>query len=175
MKKLIEKVFKNKSFVSFYDDVSDSEKHYTGMINAFDETVVLISHANARGEYDGYILKRIDDIFRIDFDGKYENKIKNLYNIKKQNHKLRIDNSDEIVNHILQYAIDNRLIVRFEIDNNIIIGFIKSIFDNIIKVKQLDDYGDVLCNTIINIDEVDTISVDTDYEQDIKTLYYYKE
>lgn len=167
----IKEIYQNNYFVSFYDDTSNAEKHYTGKINAFDEDVILISHANSRGEYDGYILKHIQDIFKVDVNGKYENKIKNLYEHKNQTHTLSLKDCENIVETLIQYAISNKKIVRFESENNMVIGYIKEFNDDIATITQLDDYANVLCETYLDINMFDTISIDTDYEQDLNLLY----
>ena len=167
----IKEIYQNNYFVSFYDDISNEEKHYTGKINAFDKDLVLISHINSRGEYDGYILKRIQDIFKISFNGKYEDKIKNLYEHKKQSHTLSLENCKNIVKALFQYAISNKKIVRFETENSIVIGYVKKFDNDVAMILQLNDYAEKSSETCLNIDMFDTISVDTDYEQDLDILY----
>ena len=79
--------WKNKhTIVSLFCDENDQDTFLSGYIMDCDEDWVLIGHITPRGEYDGYILKAIDDIIHIESQGKYEAKMELLYSLKNQKH-----------------------------------------------------------------------------------------
>ena len=98
MIKCLNDCFENKKIASFFCNQNDTNLHLTGYVEKFNESELLIAHVSAHGYYDGYILKHLEDIYRIDYDGEYENKIEKLYKVKNQKHS-SIDtfNQDEDV------------------------------------------------------------------------------
>lgn len=169
LKKSIAYCFNQNKVVSLYCDRENIEKHLTGYICSYNEDEILISHITPSGYYDGFILKHIKDIFRIDYDGEYERKIEKLYNLKEQSHYKISIYSESILYPILEYAKENSHIVCLELQNNNISGFVNEISD-FIHLKVIDDYGLENGISVIDIDEVITISVDTEDEQDLKLI-----
>lgn len=171
MNKTIEYCQINKMAASFYSNENDPDAHLTGYIEAYNETELLIAHISYYGMYDGYILKRIDDIYRIDFGGKYEEKIKKLYKLKNQRHR-DLNISDEyILEPLLEFAKKNELVVSFELDGYVISGFVEELREGCVRVRKVDEYGEPGGESVLEIDAVLTIAVDTDDEQNIKLLY----
>mgnify|MGYP006900180291 CR=1 FL=1 len=107
---------------------------------------MLIAHISMHGCYDGYILKRIDDLYRVDVDGKYEQKIGRLYSIKGQSHPpISIDASDRsLLQTLLNFAKQARLIVTFEFADECLSGFVESMRHETVDLRIVDEYG-VIC------------------------------
>lgn len=51
------------------------------------ESHFLLAHISPQGIYDGFIVKSLENVFEIKYDGKYEKKISNLYQLQNQSHK----------------------------------------------------------------------------------------
>lgn len=159
--------------VSVFIDLDDKEKHETGFIIGYDDQYALIAHINPRGEYDGFVVNYLNDIYRIDFNGLYELKISNLYRINNQNHPtIEFDSkSDSILKKMIDYSIKHRTIVTIQMDDVFITGFVTSIFKETVLIDVIDDNGVLNGKTSLDISYIDALSVDTDYEQDILKLY----
>ncbi len=171
MLKSIQYCYKNNKVVSFYLDKEDTNSHLTGYINCYNDNEILISHITARGEYDGFILKRVGEVYRIDYDGEYEKKIEMLYKLKLQTHA-RFDASDKgILYPLLDFAIKMKYIVNLELGDNFVTGFVGEYDDDFIYISVVNKYGKEDGISIINIDEIITFSCDTDDEQDLKLVY----
>ncbi|MEG2081278.1 MAG: hypothetical protein RRZ68_06940 [Oscillospiraceae bacterium] len=166
----IDYCFRNNKVVSFYFDKEDNQVHLTGLIQCYNENEILISHISPRGEYDGFILKKIDDLYRIDYDGEYEKKIQQLYELKNQSHSVIKCSEDGILYPLLNFADDNNYMMSFELQNDKITGLINE-YNDFIYVSTINDNGFNSGITVIDIDEVITFSCDTDYEQDLSFLY----
>jgi hypothetical protein len=162
--------FKNSKVASFYLNKEDNQVHLTGFIACYNESEILIAHITQRGEYDGYILNRIDSIYRIDYDGEYEKKIESLYKLKKQTHSEITCDEDGILFHLLAFAKENDFLISLELNNDKLTGLVYEYNDSIC-LNTINDNGIKSGVTIMNIDEIVTFSCDTDYEQDIKILY----
>lgn len=173
MIKSIDYLYKNKKIASFYCNQDDTRMHLTGFIEKFNESEILIAHISAHGYYDGYILKRIEDVYRIDYDGAYENKIEKLYSLRKQLYH-PIDTFDpdeeEILYSLLDYTKNNDLIMTLEFKDSLLSGLVNGYDDNIVYLSIIDDMGFEKGISIIDIDKASTISVDTDDEQDLNIL-----
>ena len=171
MKHTIKYCFENKKIGSFYCDLQNTEAHYTGYINAYNEREVVISHITPAGLYDGYILRRIEDFHRIDYDGSYEKKIEKLYQLRKQKHD-QICFSEELFYSIVNYANENRSIVSIYFDDDYITGLISNYNDNCIFVNCINDDGQYNGVSSVLIDCISHIEIDTENEQNLSLLYF---
>lgn len=167
----IENCYINNKIVSFYDDKDYTNAHYTGFIAAYNDSEILINHITPSGYYDGYILKRIEDIFRVDYDGNYEIKIEKLYNLRNQHHQQITFIQDEILYTLMDFAIQNKLIISLEFCNDTLSGFIIDYQDEVITLEIIDEFGKSHGISVVNLNEVDVFYVDTDDEQDLKLLH----
>jgi len=160
----------NRKVSSVYLDKEDTCHHLTGYITVCNDDEVLIAHVNTRGEYDGFVYEYADNIYRVDYDGEYENKIGILYKLKHQSHPQFETDEENILFSLLKFAENNGLLVSAEDEDNSVTGFLKSFSDTQIELETVNDYGKYSGITVIDLEMVETVSVDTDYEQDIKLL-----
>ncbi|MBQ5591140.1 MAG: hypothetical protein IIU65_05610 [Clostridia bacterium] len=168
---VIKKYFNENAVVSIYSDSDDTAVFEVGYINTYNDYEVLLSSINKRGEYDGYILLRIEDIFHIEANGEYEEKVEKLYSIKNQKHEKLEFANDEIAYQVLDFAKENNLIVRFEFEDECRCGLVDEIDNNICTINSINDYGKSDGTAAIDIDKAETIAVDSDIDQDLKLLF----
>ena len=161
---ILQDCIRTQKVASLYFDKENPFSHLTGRILQIRQNEVLIAHISMHGCYDGYILKRIDDLYRVDVDG--------LYSIKGQSHPpISIDASDRsLLQTLLNFAKQARLIVTFEFADECLSGFVESVRHETVDLRIVDEYG-VICGLAqLLASEVSTVSVDTDDEQDIRLL-----
>jgi len=71
---------------------------------------------------------------------------------------------------LLNFAKQARLIVTFEFADECLSGFVESVRHETVDLRIVDEYG-VICGLAqLLASEVSTVSVDTDDEQDIRLL-----
>ena len=170
----IDYCFRNKIVASFYCDDGNRQNLCVGYIEKFNDSEILLSHISPHGNYDGFILKHIEDVRRIDYGGNYEKKVKKLYKLKKQTHDVIQTfnpDDDEILYSLLDFAKQNDYIVSFEFAENSISGIINGYTDDVIYLDVIDNYGAENGISIINANEILSVAVDTDHEQDLKLLH----
>lgn len=155
---------------SVYLDKEDTCHHLTGYITACNDDEVLIAHINTRGEYDGFVYEYASNVYRVDYDGEYEDKIGTLYKLKHQSHPQFEPDEENILFSLLKFAENSKLLVSLEDEDNSVTGFLKSFSDTQIELETVNEYGKYSGVTVIDLEMVETISVDTDYEQDVKLL-----
>lgn len=166
---VIENCFKSCKVASFYFDKQDNQVHLTGFVHCYNESEVLIAHITPRGEYDGFILNRISDVYRIDCGGEYEIKIQTLYELKKESHPHISCNEEGILFPLLAFAKENDYFITAELQNDKVTGRVIE-YGDYIYLSTIDDNGYESGTSIIDVDEVVSFSCDTVYEQDLKIL-----
>lgn len=172
MTSVLQECVKNQAVASLYFDRNEPFSHLTGRVLQANENELLVAHISAHGCYDGFILKRVDDLYRIDTDGKYEQKIEQLYSKKRQSHPSICFNvpNRSLYELLVEYAKQENLIVSVEFDDACLSGFVASVTPEAMELRIVDEYGAACGMAYFYISEVSTISVDTDDEQDIRLL-----
>lgn len=157
--------------VSVYYDPDDTAKHLTGFVGAASKTELLIYHISKHGRYDGYIIKQMDDIFRVDYAGKYERMISKLYQLRRAQH-LTLDVKNILLSHsLLQFAQEKGYVLTVETEDDMISGFVERYSDEEIVMKTVDMNGAPDGITAISLNVILTLSVDTEDEQDLLLLH----
>jgi hypothetical protein len=153
---------------SLYFDKEENSAHLTGYIIAKNNDELICKHINQRGEYDGYIWSRVSDLYRISYNGKYDRKIAKLYNYKKQKHPDYNPKGKSLAKDLLAYARQNGYLVSIELNTDGITGWVRDFSNTKVVIECLDSYyADSDGIETVSIDEVNTISCDTDFEQDL--------
>lgn len=172
MLRSINHCYQNKKLATFYCEEGESQKLFCGYVEKYNNSEILIAHISPHGYYDGLILMHIEDIWRVDYDGDYEKKIGRLYKLREQSHKHihAIDMGEEILYTLLDFAKQNDYIISIEFSENRISGFVNDYTDDNIYLGVVNEFGAENGTSIINVDEILCIAVDSDYEQDLKLL-----
>ena len=85
--KLLEMLKSSQRLVSVFSDIEEPSTCSVGYIHQFDECWMAMAHITTEGFEDGYIFRKIENIFRIDFDGVYEKKVEYLQNQNLKKHE----------------------------------------------------------------------------------------
>ena len=159
--------------ISIYTDKDNTEKFAFGFVQGISDDCLLIASITKYGLYDGYVIKKLEDIYRLEVDDKYGKKLRKLYLLHKQKHS-KIDlASKNIVCDLLQHAYKNRLIVTLELhDSNYddLQGFVMEIPSDLIVIKQLDSYGNNDGTSMISLEDITHIACDSENEMTLKLL-----
>ena len=75
MLNIIEDCWKCKRVASFYFNKEDNCAHLTGFVLFYNAQEIVVAHITPRGEYDGYVYNKLEDLYRIEYHGNYEKKI----------------------------------------------------------------------------------------------------
>ncbi len=173
MKDILTYCLENKRIISIYSDKDNTDLHLTGYVVSINDKEILISHITSYGEYDGFILQHLDNIYRVDYDGEYEKKIEKLYKLKKQYSKvpdLDIYGKSLFCN-LIDFAKHNNKIITLEFQDNILSGFVCDNNIGIISIDIVNEFGKKEGKAVISINEILTVAVDTVDEQTLLILY----
>lgn len=162
--------------VSIYTDRYDLESFSVGYIAAIEDPFIYINHISTRGEEDGMILRRIEDIFRIEYDGSYEKKLERLYQLKEQSHtKYLTKSKTNLFNAFLKNIQKHKWVITLKVgdmENFIdVTGLIQQVKEGKVYMTELTYDARVGGTVIVPIHEIYTVHCDTEYDKDIHLLY----
>ena len=166
--------YRNKKIVLLYTNAEQTQIFSAGIISEIFDNEVIISHYLPNGKYDGYIVKRISDIYKIETDSKYAEKIEILSKINETKHDQLCRVKENGFSTLLTYAYETKKVVTIELvdsGNNDAIGFVQQINDKYCTISMLDDYGENDGVSVFNIEDISHLSCDGDDEFVLKQLH----
>ena len=157
-----------------YTNLEQTEKFSAGIISGIFDNEIILGHFLPNGKYDGYVAKRIIDIYKVEVDSKYVVKITNLSKGNTAKHdKIRRTNENGFMT-LLTYAYESKNVVSiemFESGNNDAQGFVEKISGDFCTISLLDEYGENDGAAILNIVNISHLSCNGDDEITLKVLY----
>lgn len=159
--------------VSLYTDKENTSKFSFGFVQGISDDWVLLASISPFGSYDGFIIKRYEDVYRCESNDKYGERIYKLYKMHQQKHSIVDLISDSLVFDFIQYARKSQFVVSIELQNSgcdDVQGFVADIQDAFLTIKQLDEYGNNDGISIISFEDITCVVCDSDNEMAIKLL-----
>lgn len=158
--------------VSIYTDSDDPEYFSFGYIAGVDDEFVYLSHITPRGLEDGILLKRLDEVFRLEYSGEYEKRLVRLYRIKAQRHKDYLSGMETLGLHaFLLHAMQQRQVITLTLGIQSITGFLHSVEGDKVCLTELNADGVKLGEIILPTQHIRLVSCDSLEERDIALLY----
>ncbi len=139
--KLLELQQKNKN-ISIYCSEDNNKFLYGKLLSVNDYEFALLMYT-PHGIFDGIIVKKIEDITHIEYDGQYEQKMQKILSQNIDIKKYYIDDT-QITSSILELSLKFNKIVSIELLNSgydNVVGFVDEIHDNKCTIKLVDEYG----------------------------------
>jgi len=165
--------------VSIFTEKYNEENFSCGFIADIDDDFFYLNHISPNGTEDGVIARRIEDIYRIEFEGEYEKRLEKLYSLKKQDHKKykainREEKTKDVLESYLEFAKNNNLIITFASGNE---ENFSEFTGNIVKfeieeihLRQVSFYGEIMGNILFKRADIIKFDYDTLDEKDIFLL-----
>ena len=122
---------------SIYASEENANGHLTGIITECKEPFFVIKHMTPEGEYDGYFLVMLDDVWRIEINGPYERKIEALYRLKNQTHREWTFLEGDYLQQVYEYS----AFVSVETESKEYQGILKQIGKEFICLSAANDDG----------------------------------
>lgn len=171
---MLSKLFLNKKIASFYVNYNETNKFIVGKIVALNKEEIVINMLSLEGEDDGYVYVNIKNIFRIEEDNKYTEKMMKLYTISSPDISFDITDNSNILAAVLDVVLVQRLIITIELFNSgydDIIGFVDEVCDGKCIINQINEYGYKDGFSYITTDSITRISFLRQEESVIMKLY----
>lgn len=179
---VLKRSFEKGIIVSVYSNRYEPGASSAGFIDAISEEQFVMKHVTPEGISDGYIIRRMEDVFRIDIEGEYEQRLQLLYTLQKQKHedfinKLTMQGSN-LFKKTLEIAQKKNLMVTICIDEtedqDSIVGFVKNVNSKEATISRVSFNGLSDGESTFFIEDVVKINCDTVDEKLLKLLFDYK-
>jgi len=165
---------KNKILAGIYTNKETPDSFAVGYILNVNENDILVELFNPRGEFDGYFVKKTNEIYDYEKEGdEYIDKIKKLIGIKNENEiRPTITITGNNIFDIINYANINNFIMFLLIENynDAPYGYIKSFKNNIVNLMEVSEYGEDIEEIVFRLDQIVGIYVNDNKCADIKLL-----
>lgn len=173
MKKEIFDRFKtNNEIISIYVDLEDINAVDTGFVYEVNRDYLILCNLSKKCIYDGLKLFRLKDIFRVDYDTKYEQLFRTEGNDKVKSGCDIVINDDFILS-FLKHSKDNHEVISVCIEvvpNTGITGIVEEYSEDTVVLGMYNEDGEYEGKTCININDISNIHLDTNYERKINQL-----
>ena len=143
MKKALQRIEKGKELIAVYSLSEKQEYFEVGLLIEMDEDTIMLESYASDGDYDGYLVIHIDDIYRIEQGSKYLHAMNLLRSPQRKGSICEL--SGHCVDDILQHVkASNRILTinLLERDGNKLTGYAHEINDNLIVIRTLNEYGE---------------------------------
>ncbi|RYG71166.1 hypothetical protein EON80_05660 [bacterium] len=172
---LLHKAREGDSPVALYTNVENPRAFLAGWVEAVSNEHVVLRHLSPEGRYDGYILKFIDSIFRVDTEGRYLERLSFLFNARKQEFARKLmpetDAEANLIPEILNAAQQADLLVTVEIAaDDIENGTIKEVGFDTVSLDVFDHYGIIDREATVHLEAISEVRVDSERLQSLKLL-----
>lgn len=165
--------------VSIFSNRNQPDKCSVGYVAKISGDEVLINHVTTTGLNDGYVVRKLKDVYRIDINGQYEKKLHGLYTLQNQIHKelIKKEMSDDLnlFEEVLIESQKDILIVNICIDESeeqdSIIGYVNSVDDKEVVISRISENGLSDGESVILIDDIVKINCDSTDERILKLLH----
>ena len=169
----LQKLKKSKKIASVYTDGNDTSRFAVGYIVDFSDEYFIIGAISPCGTYDGFVLKEVDTIFRINIDSIYENKIETLTKYHNNTHECINLDKDNLISSLLKFSSDRKYIVSLEILNSGVYdiqGYIQEITNDGCTIKQVTEYGEDDGTALVAFSDITKVSCNSSEESVLNIL-----
>ncbi|RAL21484.1 hypothetical protein [Thermoflavimicrobium daqui] len=176
---MLKRSMEEKCMVSVFTDRSQPDSCSVGFIHSLSSKQFAMKHVTPDGYNDGYILRRIEDIFRVDIAGEYERRLELIYTLQKQPYKdlmnAGVAFESDLFRACLVRAQDENLVVTICIDENDsqlnMVGFVKEMGSHEVTITRITSNGLDDGESTFYIEDIVKINCDTAEEKTCKLLF----
>lgn len=176
IKRVLEHAKAKNILVSAYVDADDWGHYSVGYVDLVTDTHVRFRALSKYGEAAGFEIRLLSEIVKVEYDGKYENKIEKLsQNQEKIFNEIRPSkkSSGDLVWDTLQQSHeDSVVIVVWGNDpDDSLVGIVEKLDSDLVSVRLINEFGEDDGLSTININEITSLDFNTQSEQVRSFLY----
>lgn len=158
-----------------YTDREDTGRFSCGYIAAVTQDELLLSAVSPAGRYDGFLVVRTEDVFALERDSRYTDKIDRLYRARGQRHPaIEAGRGESLTAAVLRHAQREHTVVTIELwDSGLddVQGFVTALGDETVTIRQLDDGGRPDGKIEILPEAISALMCDEENRQALKILW----
>ncbi|MGQ0593134.1 MAG: hypothetical protein ACT4QB_10925 [Gammaproteobacteria bacterium] len=169
-------VAKEQTLVSIHTNPDNWSSCSVGYVHSISRRHVRLRAVNRYGEDAGYEVRKLEEIFKIDFGGKYEHKVEHLRrNQENILHEVTLGKGkgQDLILGTLKQAQDLDLVVVIwgHDPGDSLVGFVEYVDDNGARIRVLDEFGMEDGYSTIKSSEITAVDCNTRSEQVLRFLY----
>lgn len=159
MLEIIRRLCKRHKFCGIYTDRSEADKFDAGYIEAFDEEYILMSAVSPDGEYDGYVVIPVKNIFQIDYDNIYLKDVEKFYRYEKKEN-INLLGGKSLLIGAMEYAKANRVCCICDFSDYSVMGYLNDITDGCAVINVIDENANLDGYTAVYVGDIRFFSFD---------------
>ena len=172
---LLLKARESENPVAIYTNPDAPRSFLAGWVEAISGEHVVLRHLSPEGRYDGYVLKFVDSIFRVDTEGRYIERLSFLFNARNGQFPARLmgehDENTNLIVEILLAAQREEHLVSVEVAaDDVENGLVKSVEIDTMTLEVFDYYGAVDREATVHLEAISEVRVDSERLQSLKLL-----
>lgn len=173
--KYLDSKCKNGEIISVFGNPNDSYSAVVGYLVACDEKFFVLQHVTEHGRYDGYVLRRKDQVFRMDEKTSYETSLQKLYEYYGESHDEFVFDGDLLAG-FLSFAKAKQFVIGIGVkdyDSSSILGYVDfiDVQGETVVVHQINDQGLFDGFSTVVFDSIVRISCDCEKDAALKALH----
>lgn len=172
LQKQIQAAIRDQRLLCIYTNREDTSRFLCGTALRADEEQVLFACVSPQGEYDGFAVKDLDDIFMIGQDNRYTHKIEKLMRVHNPVWE-SVPDDGTVIQSLLRFAEKHGKIVSIQLLNSGFtdaVGFVKKADPETVVLQSVDEYGDPDGETVLDTACITAVSCDDEEEQALMIL-----
>lgn len=163
------------SLAAIYTNVDSPRAFLAGWVEAVSQEHVILRHLSPEGRYDGYVLKYVDSIFRVDAEGRYMERLQYLFNARNQEFPPRLigetDEGANLIPEMLLAAQRENLMVAIEVAaDDVESGMVREVGFDTVLLEVYDYFGAIDREATIHLEAISEVRVDSERLQSLKML-----
>lgn len=146
-----------------------------GFVLAISDVHIVLETLSSNGRNDGWLLRKLEDVGRIDSGGRLEETLVSLYRARGESH-IRdflpdIELGSDLQLELLLASRTHDLAVRiYNGTRDNVAGFVRELEQTTVTIETFDEHGIADGETTLTIEDVDAIRVHDEHLQDLKLL-----
>lgn len=154
---------------------SRSSRCTLGFVLAFSDVHLVLESVSSNGRNNGWFLRKIEDIGRIDVGGRYEETLLSLYRTRGESHLKNLlpshDLSSDLQLELLLAARTHDMAVRISNGaRDSIEGFVRDLGQTTATIEIFDSHGVAGGESTLDLEDIDAFRVHDEDLQDLKLL-----
>jgi len=164
-------ILKKDQLCSFYDDIAEGDFR-VGYFVFCDQTYAIFNLLTTRGYEDGLYLTRLDNIYRVDCDDRYTQRIERLSEINGSGRvDVNFSEKEDAITAVLAFSKNNGFLVTVEVeDGELVTGSIDTVDDEWITFNVISDDGILDGKSAVLIDSIVRLHCNSGRERNIQAL-----
>jgi len=173
---ILEEAKSKNTLVSVYVDSDDWDQYSVGYVDVITDTHIRLRAISKNGESAGFEIRVLSEIFKVEFGGKYEQKLEKLIDNQGKIFKEispKQDGSDNLIFSALQQSLNESVVIVVwgNDPDDSLVGCVEKLEGDSVSIRLINEFGEDDGLSTIEVDEITSLDFNTQSEQVRNFLY----